>query len=463
LVQPGVQVWNTMKGAALGAVADILGAMNRLPDAIAEQIRRIGPASQRAAAGLGLLVGAAAAPAERPFVRQGPPSATRAAITVTAQQQTEQEKIAEALRGIEEKRRAQLAEQVVLLTEAFELRVATLADVTAAQRLEAQLSAEVARGNASLERRVQLEQQLAALRGSGVTLGRPDLAPIGAPDGLPDVAKRLRIPGSLRPDGTLALPVMIGPLKFDPTGSGNVEQRLGALFDALEADGSAAAKRIADTLADELAEAAAKGLTVDAKVVVKAEQAKASLDSVKEQLAQSAVSLGVGLGEALGNALSGGTKSAGDVFLSALGGILVDMGRVMIAASPLIAAIRKALSTLNPVAAFAAGVGLVAIGTALQNAASGRGSSGASGGSVASAGVAATAGPNETRIAVSDARGGVSGAAASGAVARAPATAAAPANPVQVFVGLLNPNDASSQRLVAETVRLATRRGLATT
>jgi hypothetical protein len=468
LVQPGVQVWNTMKSAAAGAIADILGAMNRFPEQIAERIRRIGPAAQQAAAGLGLAVGMAAAPTTAgAFVPQGPPNpnTTRPAITVTAAQQTEQERIAEALRGLERERQAILTQQMASLTAIFELRKATLGDVQAAQRLEATLSAELAKGTASLERRVELEQQLRALRGSGVTLGRPDVVPIEAPSGLPDVAKQLRIPGALSPDGTLALPVTIGPLTFDPTGAGDVQQRLASLFDALEADGSAAAKAIADRLADELAAAAAKGVTIEAKVVAKAEREKDYLEAVNAQFAQSAVSLGVGFGEALGTALSGGTESAGKALLAGLGGILVDMGRVMIAASPLIAGIRKALLSLNPAVALAAGIGLVAIGTALRNAASGEGSNGriAGAGSVAGAGVAATAGPSESRIAVGDNRPSVAGSAASAAVPRGSLTAATPAQPTVINLGLWNPNDPAVARLLASTLRLVNGRGLATT
>jgi hypothetical protein len=481
LVQPGVQVWNTMKSAAAGAIADILGAMNRFPEQVAERIRRIGPAAQQAAAGLGLAVGMAAAPTTAgAFVPQGPPNpnTTRPAITVTASQQTEQERIAEALRGLERERQAILTQQVASLTAIFELRKATLGDVQAAQRLEATLSAELAKGTASLERRVELEQQLRALRGSGVTLGRPDVV------GIEDPWERL----ARTPRAKIKIPATLSPLTIEPAPLSAVEQEIGRLFDELEADGSAAAKAIATTLADELAAIEKRKLNISATVTVttesagaasgekpeddakreaarKAADAKRSLDAVSAQLAQSAASAGVLVGEALGTAISGGTESAGKALLAGLGGILVDMGRVMIAASPLIAGIRKALLSLNPAVALAAGIGLVAIGTALRNAASGEGSNGrvAGAGSVAGAGVAATAGPSESRIAVGDNRPSVAGSAASAAVPRGSLTAATPAQPTVINLQLWNPNDPAVHRLLASTLRLVNGRGLATT
>lgn len=76
-----------------------------------------------------------------------------------------------------------------------------------------------------------------------------------------------------------------------------------------------------------------------------------------------------GIGEALGNAFSTGAnvlESVGATLLSALGSVLVSLGKLAIQTGVGLLAVKTALKTLNPAVAIAAGVGLVAIGSAFS-------------------------------------------------------------------------------------------------
>lgn len=73
-----------------------------------------------------------------------------------------------------------------------------------------------------------------------------------------------------------------------------------------------------------------------------------------------------GLGTALGDALASGAnvlETVGASLLSSLGGILVQLGQLAISTGIGLLAIKKALETLNPYVAIAAGVALVALGS----------------------------------------------------------------------------------------------------
>jgi hypothetical protein len=90
-----------------------------------------------------------------------------------------------------------------------------------------------------------------------------------------------------------------------------------------------------------------------------------------------------GIGEAFGNALASGgnvLQALGSTLLGALGGILVDLGKLAIQTGIGILAVKKALKSLNPGVAIAAGVALVALGSAFSKGASKLGSSGGGGG-----------------------------------------------------------------------------------
>lgn len=89
-----------------------------------------------------------------------------------------------------------------------------------------------------------------------------------------------------------------------------------------------------------------------------------------------------GIGEALGNAFSTGAnvlESVGATLLSALGGVLVSLGKLAIQTGVGILAVKSALKTLNPALAIGAGVALVAIGSAFSNGAKSIGNSGGGG------------------------------------------------------------------------------------
>jgi len=76
-----------------------------------------------------------------------------------------------------------------------------------------------------------------------------------------------------------------------------------------------------------------------------------------------------GLGDAIGNALATGgnvMKAAGGALLAGMGSILVQLGEMAIKTGIGILAVKKSLQTLNPYVAIAAGIGLVALGSAFS-------------------------------------------------------------------------------------------------
>lgn len=94
-----------------------------------------------------------------------------------------------------------------------------------------------------------------------------------------------------------------------------------------------------------------------------------------------------GLGQSIGESFATGgniIESVGSSLLSSIGGILVELGKQAIAVGVGLLGIKAALKTLNPAAAIAAGVALVAIGGAFSSAASNAGSSIGGGGNTGS-------------------------------------------------------------------------------
>ncbi len=90
-----------------------------------------------------------------------------------------------------------------------------------------------------------------------------------------------------------------------------------------------------------------------------------------------------GLGEAIGGALASGTnvlEAAGASLLSSLGGVLVQLGQLAIQTGVGILAVKTALKSLNPAVAIAAGVALIALGSAFKGKAAKIGNSGGSSG-----------------------------------------------------------------------------------
>ena len=91
-------------------------------------------------------------------------------------------------------------------------------------------------------------------------------------------------------------------------------------------------------------------------------------------------------GEYMGNLISGTGKFSdfGNIVLGALGDVAIKVGKIAVATGIGLSGIKKALMSLNPAVAIAAGVALIAIGTAikgaLKSAADSMGSSGGGGG-----------------------------------------------------------------------------------
>jgi hypothetical protein len=86
-----------------------------------------------------------------------------------------------------------------------------------------------------------------------------------------------------------------------------------------------------------------------------------------------------GIGQALGNAISGG-QNLGKALLGVLGGVLVQLGEMLITAGIGVEAFKTSLKSLNGVVAIAAGIALVALGTAISGSMKSMGSNPTGGG-----------------------------------------------------------------------------------
>ena len=89
--------------------------------------------------------------------------------------------------------------------------------------------------------------------------------------------------------------------------------------------------------------------------------------------------LAVGIGEALGGAIAGGgnlAQSLSQVILGTIGNMAVQMGKLAISIGVGVKAIKKALQSLNPAVAIAAGIALVALGSFAKSRAAEIGSGG---------------------------------------------------------------------------------------
>jgi archaellum component FlaC len=108
-----------------------------------------------------------------------------------------------------------------------------------------------------------------------------------------------------------------------------------------------------------------KAAEIAAKIKAYQELIKNTISSAVTDIATEGFS---GIGEAIGAALSG--NDMGNVFQSFfnfLGGAISQLGKQMIALSPVIAALKAAIKTLNPALLLPAGIALVTIGAALKN------------------------------------------------------------------------------------------------
>jgi hypothetical protein len=320
----------------------------------------------------------------------------RPTITISGEE-TEQEKIAKVMARLEEERRAKIAAQVAALVKLVELRKLEASDVDAIFRLEAALTAELERGNLTLQRRVDITEQLLALQGM---LGkRPDLATTPSTETKPPKEfERIDLPGTVQEE------LSKGGLEIPQDVLDDVAQQMD-----LE-------RRFSDTIGNAIANGIISGFAV-------------------------------GLSQ---GGIAEGFAQMGSIILQQLGSLFIDIGVQAILAAKFMAGILSFL-VANPILAIGLGVGLVALGSAIggkrgRNA----GRSTAGGGSLS--------GSDTTHIRIADRAGSVPN--RSLALPGTQGNLTAPGNPVTVNVGLLNPNDPASQRLLLSAVRSGERRGL---
>jgi uncharacterized protein YwgA len=97
-------------------------------------------------------------------------------------------------------------------------------------------------------------------------------------------------------------------------------------------------------------------------------QVSIDIDTVNEIINTGLQNMAFTIGEGIGNALAGVGKMSdlGPMLLGALGGVLVQLGQMAIQAGLGVEAIKKALQSMNGVVAVAAGIALVALGTAVS-------------------------------------------------------------------------------------------------
>jgi len=103
-------------------------------------------------------------------------------------------------------------------------------------------------------------------------------------------------------------------------------------------------------------------------------QKEAQLDQFNQNISsiisQGTASAFAGIGEAIGGAITSGGDVLGALgasLLGSLGGILVELGKMAIAVGVGLQAIKASLESLNPVAAIAAGIALVALGSIFKS------------------------------------------------------------------------------------------------
>ena len=106
-----------------------------------------------------------------------------------------------------------------------------------------------------------------------------------------------------------------------------------------------------------------------AKMRTEAEATKESFIDLSEQLQRSVAGMAEGFGEGLGQLIAGGGSLKGFAALvgQTFGDMAVNVGKVAIQTGTAVLGIKAALKSLNPWAAIAAGVALVALGTAVKS------------------------------------------------------------------------------------------------
>lgn len=105
------------------------------------------------------------------------------------------------------------------------------------------------------------------------------------------------------------------------------------------------------------------------------ERIAAFREEIRGAIESSVESFAAGIGEALASAFNGGNllQGLGVVIFSALGDMLVQLGKIAISTGVAVEAIKKSLLTLSGIGAIAIGVGLVALGSIVKSQVAGAG------------------------------------------------------------------------------------------
>lgn len=113
-------------------------------------------------------------------------------------------------------------------------------------------------------------------------------------------------------------------------------------------------------------------IPIDPEIVLNLQRLQAGLNAINAIIQQSAADVLGNVGETLGSVLAGGDIKKGlQGFVGIIGDALQAIGKQMIFLSPVIAALKEAIKTLNPAILLPAGIALVGIGAALKQSISG--------------------------------------------------------------------------------------------
>ena len=288
-----------------------------------------------------------------------------------------------------------------LLVELADVAPLTLAQFSALYTEEQRLTQALNAGNLSLEKRVALEKQRAAVRAAreGATVNAPGL------------------------DGVTGKPVVTSPTAtVDAIGPSMVERvraTVAGASDIMQTEAVRMADQLRTTMADMFADTLVSGI-----------------ESAFETL---------GRGGSIGEAF----KSLGSTLIAGLGSMLQTFGRYIIATSKIMAAIRAAFMSMNPVAQLAAGVALVALGSAMKGMA--QSTFGGGMGGTPSAQVGGGIGGLGTGSGLTTTRFQATTAGTDGRMVRT-------VQPMNVTI--IGPNDPNAQRQIATLMDNAARRGL---
>jgi tape measure domain-containing protein len=327
---------------------------------------------------------------------------------------------------------ADVVDQVAALMRLVEITDVTRVEAGILAREERRLQTELAKTNLAYDARLALVERLLAVQAAQAAMtvrltAEERALGLGA---LPSMG--------LTPGGSRPLPQIRPHHKNGQLVSGGTPtDMLATGFAALEGDAEKVQQRLAASLDATKLQLADQMDEMRVAVMVFAETiANTLVDSLANGI-ETAVQTG-SLGE--------GFKALTRTLLSGLGSALISFGRTAIMASALMKKFMSAMASMNPFAAVAAGIGMVALGAMLKGAAQrsfgGGGGSSTMGGGIGSLGVG---GSTVTRT-FNPTMSGSTGASVQAAT------------PMQVTI--IGPNDPNAQRAIATLMDNAARRGL---